>query len=214
MSELTPRWQLPAVTGPLFSSQGRASTLAEIAREQGDPYARGFARGHAEGLARAATELEQRERELQQRVAQWDAIMRSLARPLEQCNQEVEMEIVRLAAMIGKHLCRRELTLDPAQIIAIVRDALAALPLGARLVNVHLHPADAAIVRERLSEMGADASWRIVEDAVLARGGCKISAEHSRVDATLEARTAMAVASLERQRSDPLASDEAAGPGS
>jgi flagellar assembly protein FliH len=83
---------------------------------------------------------------------------------------------------------RRELKTDPAQVIAIIRETVALLPAAARDVRVHLHPEDAAVVRERLATTTADRAWTIVEDPVMTRGGCKVTTDTALIDARIEAR--------------------------
>ena len=58
---------------------------------------------------------------------------------------------MQLAVTIARQLVRRELRIDPAQVIAIIRETVALLPAAARDVRVHLHPEDAAVVREKLA---------------------------------------------------------------
>jgi flagellar assembly protein FliH len=81
-------------------------------------------------------------------------------------------------------------------VIAIIRDCVQLLPASARDVRVHLHPQDAAVVRERLATPAAERAWTLVEDPVMGRGGCRVVAEHSQVDARLESRIAAAVAAV------------------
>ena len=54
--------------------------------------------------------------------------------------QEVERELLTLAMALARQIVRRELKTDPTQIIGIIREAIAALPVAAREVRVHLHP--------------------------------------------------------------------------
>ena len=120
---------------------------------------------------------------------------RLLARPLEQLDAEIESELAQLALAVGKQLARRELRIEPAQVIAILREALALLPAAAREVRVHLHPEDAATVREHLTTPASERAWTIVEDPTLSRGGCVVHSQSSRIDARLEARIAAVAAS-------------------
>ena len=63
---------------------------------------------------------------------------------------------------IAKHLVRRELKIDPTQVIGIIRHTVSLLPLAARNIKIHLHPDDAAIVREKLAPASGRAgmdSW-------------------------------------------------------
>ncbi len=148
------------------------------------------ARGYQEGLARAQGETSARLAAIEERVQRLDALCAVLARPLEQLDAEVEGELVRLALAVGKQLARRELRIEPTQIIAILRESLAQLPLAAREVRVHLHPEDAATVRAHLPTGAGERVWTLVEDPTLARGGCLVQSESSRIDARLENRIA------------------------
>jgi flagellar assembly protein FliH len=53
---------------------------------------------------------------------------------------------------------------------------------------VHLHPEDAAVVRQNLAATENERAWGIIEDPVMARGGCQITTATSRIDARLETR--------------------------
>ena len=85
---------------------------------------------------------------------------------------------------------RHELSVAPERILGAVRDALAALPAYARNVKLFLAPDDAMLVREHLAPGTSGHAWDIVEDATLTRGGCRVMADTSQVDATLETRLA------------------------
>src|SRR4029077_611223 len=88
----------------------------------------------------------------------------------------------------ARQFVRAELKTDPTQIIGIIREAIAALPVAAREVRVHLHPEDAAVVRQHLAPTENERAWAIVEDPVMARGGCQVSTSTSRIDMRLETR--------------------------
>ena len=189
------RWRLPEVEGPIIgrSREDRRASAAEesvrLALKDAE------ARGYEAGMARARAETSARLRELEERVQRLDGALQLLARPLEQLDADIEGELARLALAIGKQLARRELRVEPAQVIAILRESLALLPVAAREVRIHLHPEDAATVREHLTAPVADRAWTIVEDPTLSRGGCVVHSESSRIDARLEARIAAVTAS-------------------
>jgi flagellar assembly protein FliH len=63
-------------------------------------------------------------------------------------------------------------------------------------VRVHLHPEDAAVVREHLAPTENERAWVIVEDPVMARGGCQITSATSRIDARLESRVGAILSEL------------------
>lgn len=192
------RWRLPQVEGPvvgLGDARRRQELEALKAQQQAE------SRGYEAGLARAQAEMQPRIAALDERVRRVDEVIGLLARPLAQLDAEVERDLVQLALAVGKQLARRELTVDPAQVIAIVREALAQLPIAAREVRVHLHPQDAATVRERLSA-SAERVWTVIEDPTLSRGGCLVQSESSRIDARFESRVAaIAAGALGDERS-------------
>ena len=186
------RWQLPEVTGPVIGlgdARRRQEAEARQAMQQAE------ARGYETGLSRAQTEVHARLAALDERLKRLDEVLGSLSRPLARLDAEVERELVQLALAIGQQLARRELKVEPAQVIAVVREALEQLPAAAREVRVRLHPEDAAVVRERLSAAGAERVWTLVEDPTLSRGGCLVQSESSRIDARFESRVAAIAAS-------------------
>lgn len=189
------RWRLPEVDGPIIgrSREDRRAAGADESLRLAAKEAE--ARGYEAGMARARAETSARLSALEERVKRLDSTLQLLARPLAQLDADVESELAELALSVGKQLARRELRIEPAQVIAILRESLALLPAAARDVRVHLHPEDAATVREHLSAPAVDRAWTIVEDPTLSRGGCVIHSQSSRIDARLEARIAAVAAS-------------------
>jgi flagellar assembly protein FliH len=190
------RWRLPEVQGPIVGGsreERRAAAAEESARLA---LKEAEARGYEAGAARARAEASARLAALEDRVKRLDAALQLLSRPLEQLDADIESELAQLALAVGKQLARRELRIDPAQVIAILRESLALLPAAARDVRVHLHPEDAATVREHLAAPASERAWTLVEDPTLCRGGCVIQNQASRIDARLEARIAAVAASV------------------
>jgi len=215
-------WKLPTVVGPLVGRQREAQTkvvdLSAAASAAG--FEQGYAKGHAEGLAagqaagfeagreigreagleegRAAgrAELDPATAAAQAATARLEELAGFLAQPLADLDPEVESQLVALTLAIAKQLLRRELRIDPTQIIAIIRETVGLLPAAAREVRVHLHPEDAVVVRERLAAPAADRAWTIVEDPVMGRGGCRVTSGAASIDARLESRIAAVAARL------------------
>jgi flagellar assembly protein FliH len=183
------RWDLPAVEGSPLPRAGAAAKgvnvmhLSLIEREAWD---HGFRDGHVEGVRKGEAELARRVAEVDVKIAALEAILGTLARPLDELDSAVESELTRLALTIAKHLARRELKIDPTQVIGIIRHTVSLLPLSTRNIRVHLHPEDAAIVREKLARASGEQEWRLAEDPLMARGGCRITTDNSSVDARLE----------------------------
>jgi flagellar assembly protein FliH len=189
------RWRLPEVEGPIIGGarQDRRAAVAEESAKNALKEAE--ARAYEAGMARARAEMAAKLAAVDERIKRLDAALQLLARPLQQLDADIENELAQLALSVGKQLARRELHIEPRQVIAILRESLALLPIAAREVRVHLHPEDAATVREHLTAPTADRAWTIVEDPTLSRGGCVIHSQSSRIDARLEARIAAVAAS-------------------
>jgi flagellar assembly protein FliH len=205
------RWPLPAVDGPIVGSRRPAAVDPQAALSLAAAEETARARGHEAGLTAGRAEIEQQVAELEERVRRLDAVLALLARPLEQLDAEVEYQLTLLALSVGRQLVRRELRVDPAQVIAVIRDAVGRLPVAARDVRVQLHPEDAATVREHLAEPALERAWSIVEDPTQSRGGCLVRTETSQIDARFESRVQAIVASVfGDERAVPRAEYEAA----
>ena len=183
------RWSLPRVEGNVVGrpiderkAAAAAEAIAKVAREQSE------ARGYEAGVAKAQALMQSQIKDLDSRVQRLDSLLQFIARPLQELDAEVEKTLLQLTLAVGKQLARRELRIDPAQVIAIIRESLQELPTAAREIRVQLHPDDAAIVRERLATPVSERAWTIVEDPTMARGGCVVRSENSRIDARLESR--------------------------
>jgi len=162
-------WEAPRV-GKDSSSSGAAGA-----------YEDGFARGHADGLEAARNTLT----ELTARLTD---ILAALRNPLDAADDKVIEQLTSLTIAIAKRLVRRELRTNRSEVVAVVRNALAVLPVELRDVRLHLHPDDAKLISETLVPAQAEAAWCIVEDPVITRGGCRISSPTSQVDATMQTR--------------------------
>jgi len=191
------RWSAPDVVGPIIGRRSDSNSTAER-QEQAQ-----HTRGYEAGLAAARLEMQARLADLQARVSRLDSILHLLSRPLEELDAAVEQELALLALTIGRHLLRRELKSDPAQIIAIIRESVGRLPAAARDIRVLLHPEDAAVVRERLPPAAMERAWSIIEDPALSRGGCLVRTDTSQIDARLESRVnAIVAAALGEERAE------------
>lgn len=190
MSELA-SWALPEVSGPVVGRRRQREDLQLIEREAWDA---GYAAGRDAGAAAIRAEQQQGLEVLQERVQRFAGLLDLLARPLHELDDSVFESLRVVVEAIVRQLMRRELKTGPEQIVGVVRAAVSELPLAAREVRVHLHPDDAAVLRAQLAEPASDRAWRIVEDPVLTRGGCRVSSENSTIDARLETRIGAAVA--------------------
>jgi flagellar assembly protein FliH len=177
------RWELPEVGAGTKAPPPNLRTLRQLEDVEQRAREDGYAAGLAEGRAAARSEVAAQ-------VARIESIIAALAAPFASLDAAVESELVLLATTAATRIVRHELSVAPERILGAVRDALAALPASARNVKLLLAPEDAALVREHLSAGTSGHAWDIVEDPSLTRGGCRVMADTSQVDATLETRLA------------------------
>jgi flagellar assembly protein FliH len=172
-------WTVPDMEG--LPAQQRMPTVGGLADLQAEAHKEAFEQGLAEGREAGRAEI-------RAQVERLAGMFYDLAKPFDVLDAEVERELLTLAMALARQIVRRELKTDPTQIIGIIREAIAALPVATRDVRVHLHPEDAAVVKEHLAPTENERAWTIIEDPVMARGGCQISTATSRIDARLETR--------------------------
>ncbi|MDR0577621.1 MAG: flagellar assembly protein FliH [Candidatus Accumulibacter sp.] len=152
-------------------------TAAEIERMHDEAREQGYAAGREEGLAEA--------RQTAARIAE---ILDGIRQAVGEIEQGVAEQLLSVALEIAHQVLRQSLEVKPELILPVVREALATLQLDSGRPALLAHPGDAAIIREQLGDHLAHNDWRIIEDASLTRGGCRIKMGASEVDATLETR--------------------------
>ncbi|MGE0386494.1 MAG: flagellar assembly protein FliH [Gammaproteobacteria bacterium] len=192
------RWQLPEIDGEPVAPFGREASsdlptakrleaLQKQAYEEGFEFGRreGRAQGLAQGEAHARAEAE---RVLGEHSHRLSAIFARLAFPLSDLDEAVERGVADLAILIARHLVRRELRVDPGEVIRVVREAIGCLPVASRHPRIHLNPDDVELVREVLSVDEDASGWRLQADPLITRGGCLVETATSFIDATVEAR--------------------------
>jgi flagellar assembly protein FliH len=189
-------WQAPEVSTAGSTASLRRTDNTDLNALQQRAWQQGLEEGRTAGIE-AGT------RELGTRLQAVEKVLDALARPLEDLDHRVEEELLALVQAIVRQLIRREVQLDPAHIIGVIREGLTALPLAAGDITVRLHPDDADVVRSCLTESATDRAWRLEADPLLERGGCLITSTRSTIDARLETRLARVIASLlEDERAD------------
>lgn len=148
-------------------------------------HAAGYEAGHAEGHEAGYAEGVARGREESSRL---EALMQELAQALAQSDQQLADQLLGLAVELTSQVLRHSLRIQPELILPVVREAIATLPAHHGHPLLFLNPDDAALVRDHLGEQLSHNAWRIVEDASISAGGCRVEIGASEVDATLESR--------------------------
>lgn len=201
MSKLVPvegtaeykRWQVPDVSsgagGGADRGQNKYITAVQLEKIQKQAYEEAYARGLREGTAAGQAHVKEQAR-------RFVSLANLLEKPLQHAGESIEQDILLLCLAITKQIIRREITLDSGHIVAVIREAVSALPMSSHKIQIRLHPEDAEVLRSVLAESKEDVSWKVIEDPALARGDCRVFTENSQVDATLEKRLAIIASKL------------------
>jgi len=152
-------------------------TAGDIERMHIEAHEQGYAAGHAEGLAVARAS-----------AAKIDALMSNLQQSLAALDQQVANQLLATAVEIASQVLRQSLRIKPELLLPVVREAVATLHPHSGHPVLFAHPDDAALIRTHLGDQLAHTNWRIIDDATLSAGGCRVEVGASEVDATLETR--------------------------
>lgn len=158
---------------------------AEVERIKTAAFDEGYAAGYDHGSAAARREAEQLQ-----------AMARAASDVFDRFETGLAPRLLELAAEIARQVIQRELALDNNVILAVVRDAFNQLIGGETGKQLLLHPSDVQLVRAHLGEELELGQWKIVEDAGVQAGGCRISTQQSDIDATLGTRWKRTLATL------------------
>lgn len=153
----------------------RLPTAVEVEKIHEQARQEGYSAGYEEGTARGRLEA--------MRLAN---LVENLEQALAHLDAEVADELLTLSVEIARLMVRRDLAHRPEGIVDIVREALTQAPHSHALI--HLHPADAVLVRNYLGDQPGHPGHRIVEDEGVTSGGCRIEAGGTQIDATLQTR--------------------------
>ena len=179
-------WKLTALEGntvkrsrddPQAQAQQRAKDEAErIKAIHQRAYREGYEAGYSKGASMASAEAV--------RLAE---LVEGAQQEMAGLEQGVAEDLVRLALTLAKTLVRESLKVHPELVQAVVRETVHDVPPFGQGTRLRLNPEDAKLLDLHLQkELGAD--WTVVEDASMARGGCRIESTAGEIDATLETR--------------------------
>lgn len=186
------RWELPSFNKAPPAAQTAAlalNTAAELQQIKQAAHEQGFAEGRAAGQsdgyeAGYATGSQLAKLE----VTTLHQLVRTLEDGLTQLDEDVAQVLVEMSISIARQMIGHAQEIKPELILDLVRDAISQLPQFNQNPHLVLHPDDAELVRQHMSEELTHAGWKIFSDPQLQRGGCLVKTAHSLIDATNEAR--------------------------
>ena len=191
------RWELNSFDEPGSSTKsgkdGVASALnlptaEELELIQKQAYQEGYATGYHDGKTTALSDAE--------RIGH---ILRGLEEAMQQLDQQLAQEVGDLAIEIAKKMLSHALKVKPELILQVVRDAMNALPVSGHHPHLLLNPEDAVLVHSYLESELNRSGYKVLEDIRIQRGGCRIENVNTEIDATLETRWKMIIATIGRE---------------
>jgi len=160
---------------PRSAAAGSLPTATEVERIHLDAHKQGYDAGYEEGTARARME-----------AMRLHTLVEHLDTALGEFDQQVAGELLRLSLEIARQVIRQTIAARPTVILEVVREALTQLPH--QHAAIYLHPEDASLVRSYLGDQLSHLGHRIFEEAAITRGGLRMEAGGSHLDACVETR--------------------------
>ena len=147
-----------------------------------------------------------------QTTTQVGALVRSVGEQLDALQQEMARALAASAASLARQVLRSELAARPECVAAVAEQAIDALLLSARHIVLRVHPDDHALITGSSAEAIEARGARLVADATIGRGGCRVESDIGQVDATIDERWRRAVAALGSELTWQTPSDAASEP--
>jgi flagellar assembly protein FliH len=168
-------------------------TAAELERihqqAEQEGHRQGYQTGYEEGYAEGRNRVDEV-------VSHLTATLDSLTKQRQEVDHRVVEDLLALSLEVARQMVRQALQVRPELVLPVIREALQMLPHFNQAAHLTLNPADAVLVRESLGEHLSHSGWKILEDATLERGGCRLDTAHSQIDASLTHRWQGVVATL------------------
>jgi flagellar assembly protein FliH len=196
-------WQPNALDGAGKATvRGSASDAERAAREKAalsNARQAGYQDGYRDGLVA----LEGFKQSFSAQItAQLGALVAAFDGELGELESRIAQTVAAGATALARQVVRSELVVRPELVAAVAAQAVEAVLLSAKHIRVHVHPQDLPLVQQGAADALAARGARVVADATLARGGCRIESDLGRIDATIETRWAQAAATLGQPAGD------------
>ncbi len=101
-----------------------------------------------------------------------------------------------VAVQLARQVLRSELVAHPELVARVATEAVNAVLLSARHITVQIHPLDVPLVAQAAAELLQARGARLVPDAGIERGGCRVESDLGAVDARIGERWTQAASAL------------------
>jgi flagellar assembly protein FliH len=132
----------------------------------------------------------------QQMAAQLAPLVTAFDQAFVELESQIADSVARSATALARQVLRSELTARPELVAQVAGEAVNAVLLSARHIRVFVHPDDQALVEAGAGEALTARDARLLADASLTRGGCRVESDLGQIDARIETRWHQAAAML------------------
>jgi flagellar assembly protein FliH len=171
----------------LAEAREQIAAAREQARREG--LAEGLAQGYQTGMEQGRAQALEENSLLQQLSVAFGA-------EIAHAKELVAQDLLDLALDLAKAMLKTVLAVQPERVLPIVNEAIGYLPTLQQPALLFLNPDDAMLVRERMGTELASAGWRVLDEAAMERGGCRIETASNQIDAATSSRWQRIAASL------------------
>lgn len=193
------RWELASFDHPSKEriksrEEIELATVAELERIRQQAYEEGLDQGREAGYASGLQQVNAE-------IAQLETLAQGIESALNQIDTQLAQSLLDLSLEIARKMVGASLKAKPEAILETVTQAIGSLPHFNQHAHLIMHPEDADLVRKHMGDHLANTGWKLLTDARIERGGCRVETAHSKIDATVEARWKHIVESIGEDKS-------------
>ena len=145
----------------------------------------GYQDGYRDGLAALESFKQSLSLQMTERI---ELLVSGFDAAFEALEAEIAAAVARTATALALQVVRSEVVQRPELIARVASEAIEAVLLSARHIRVFANPDDVTLIRLGAGEALEARNARLLADASVSRGGCRVESDVGRVDARIETR--------------------------
>jgi flagellar assembly protein FliH len=171
------------------SPTARPATEVQRGAEQQAARQAGYQDGYRDGLVA----LESFKHSFaQQMAAQLAPLVAAFDQAFAELESQIAASVARTASALARQVVRGELVTRPELVAQVAAEAVNAVLLSARHIRIFVHPDDHSLVQAGAGDTLTARGARLMVDATLTRGGCRVESDLGSIDACVQTRWAQA----------------------
>ena len=170
-----------------------ASHQAELKAQVAAARTQGYQDGYRDGLVALESFKQSFASQISSQMGQ---VLAALDTELGALEQQMASSVARVATELARQVVRSELSVRPALVAQVAREAVNAVLMSARQITVLVNPDDQALVAAGCEEALAARGARLLAQPSVARGGCRVESDAGVIDARIGARWLQATHAL------------------